>query len=553
MNKNHPFPLAPLSRRAFLRGTALTGMGMALVACAPATAPTTGAGDAASTTADTTSTEGTAAGTPTTGGTLRYAETGEFNHFSPWQMAAVNMGMYNQVFSRLIWKDDEGVEHGDVAESWEMAEDGLSFTVKMHENVVWHDGVPCTSADIVNMYGYTQDVDLEADSAVSKTRNLMATVADVVAVDDYTVRFDFSEPTPYITEILDFFWLIRIDDKSDPTFMTNLPVGTGPFQMVEWQANQYTRYVRHADYHVEGLPYLDEWIYTRLERSETLIPNLESETVDGIFAPPSSDVARLQDDERYWVEISNAAGSIFNINVNHGLAPFDQKEVRQALSYSMNREAMIASAFFGVATPICTPFWSPTSLAYREDLVMAHPFDLEKAASLLEEAGVSDLTIDINVTSTWPQMRLFCLIWQADLATIGVTLNVQEVEIARFYEIGGDGDLLGFGLHPWLNGRTSRDPAIFLGTQGDYRGAAPDNIFGYENAELEEIVAQGLVETDVDARRALYQRANEILVDEVPVINVATNPRVWVWANKVQGPHIDLVGNVTLDTAWLAA
>jgi peptide/nickel transport system substrate-binding protein len=527
-------------------------MGVALVACAPAAAPTTGAADATPAASDSAASTG-AMGAPTAGGTLNYAETGEFNHFSPWQMAAVNMGMYNQVFSRLTWKDDQGEVHGDVAESWEMAEDGLSFTVKMRENVVWHDGVPVTSQDIVNMYGYTLDPELEADSAVTKTRNLMATVADVVAVDDYTVRFDFTEPTPYITEILDYFWLIRIDDKADPAFMTTLPVGTGPFKMVEWQANQYTRYQRHEDYHFEGLPYLDEWVFTRLERSETLVPNLESETMDGIFGPPPSDVARLQADDRYWVEISNAAGSIFNININHGLPPFDQKEVRQALSYSMNREAMIESAFFGVSTPICTPFWSPTSLAYREDLVMAHPFDLEMAASLLEGAGVSDLTIDINVTSRWPQMRLFSLIWQADLATIGVTLNVQEVELARFYEIGGAGDLLGFALHPWLNGRTSRDPAIFLATQGNYRGTAPNNIFGYENAELEEIVAQGLIETDEEARRALYQRANEILVDEVPVINVATDPRIWVWANKVQGPHIDLVGNVTLDTAYIAA
>ena len=84
MNKHHPSPLSPLSRRAFLRGTALAGMGVALVACAPAVAPTTGASDAASDSAATTSTESAAAGTPTTGGSLRYAETGEFNHFSPW-------------------------------------------------------------------------------------------------------------------------------------------------------------------------------------------------------------------------------------------------------------------------------------------------------------------------------------------------------------------------------------------------------------------------------------------------------------------------------------
>lgn len=538
--------ISPLSRRSFLKWSALTGVGIAAAACAPATAPAPETGGESAEEA-----MPAAAGEPQSGGTLRYAETGAFNHFGPWQMSNVNMAMYNQVFSRLIWKDDEGNEHGDMAESWEMAEDGLSFTVKMRDNITWHDGEPCTAQSIVDMYLYTQDEELLQDSSVQKTANLMAPVADVQALDDYTVQFVFDTPVPYITEILDYFWAIRIDDKSDPAFMETLPVGTGPLKIVEWEPNQYTRYERHADYHHEGLPYLDEWVFTRLEKSETLVPNLEADGVDGIFGPPLSDVPRLQADDRYWVEISNAAGSIFNIIVNTNMEPLDQKEVRQALSYALNREAIVESAFFGIAMPITSPFWSPTSLAYREDLVNAHQYDLEKAAVLLAQAGVSDLELDINVTSRWPQMKLFCLIWQADLAEIGVTLNVNEVEAGRFYDIGGDGDLLGFGLHPWLNGRTSRDPAIFLGTQTNYRGDPEQNRYGWENEELEQIVAEGAVELDLDARRALYQRANEILVDELPMIQVATDPRVWVWSNKVQGPHIDLVGNVTLDKTWL--
>ncbi len=538
-NKAH----AMISRRSFLQLSAMAGVGLAAAACAPAAAPTA-----------TTATGATpVAAAPTAGGILKYAETGEFNHFGPWQMSNVNTAMYNQVFGRLIWKDGEGTEHGDMAESWEMAEDGLSFTVKMYENIQWHDGKPCTAADFVTMYNYTKDEALSGESSVQKTANLMKPVIDVIAVDDYTIQFVFAQPVPYITEILDYFWAIRIDDKADPAFMQTLPVGTGPFKITEWVPNQYTKYVRNETYHHEGLPLIDEWIFNRLEKSETLLPNLEAEGVDGIFGPPLSDIARIQQDDRFWLEINSSAGSIFNIIVNTKLPPLDKKEVRQALSYSLNREAMVTSAFFGIAAPITTPFWNPTSLAYREDLVLAHLFDLDKAASLLAEAGVTDLVLDINVTSRWPQMKLFTLIWQADLAKIGVTLNVQEVENARFYEIGGAGDLLGVSLHPWLNGRTSRDPAIFLGTQTNYRGDPALNIYGWENAELEEIVAAGAVELDLETRRGLYQRANEILVDELPMIQVATDPRVWVWAKKVQGPYIDLVGNLTLDQASITS
>ena len=103
-----------------------------------------------------------------------------------------------------------------------------------------------------------------------------------------------------------------------------------------------------------------------------------------------------------------------------------------------------------------------------------------------------------------------------------------------------------------VNARTSRDPAIFFSTQGNYTGDPDRNIYGWTNEELQDVIAQGLVELDEDARRALYQRANEILVDELPMIQVATDPRTWVWSNKVHEVQIDLVGNITLYETWLA-
>src|SRR5829696_6195357 len=111
---------------------------------------------------------------------------------------------------------------------------------------------------------------------------------------------------------------------------------------------------------------------------------------------------------------------------------------------------MAKSAFFGISRPITSPFYSPSSIAYREDLVMAHAFDLDKAKSLLEGAGVSSLQLTGSVTPRWPQMKLFMLLWQADLAKIGVKLTVNEVETAKFYDISAAKDLQGNDLLPWL-------------------------------------------------------------------------------------------------------
>jgi len=487
-----------------------------------------------------------------TGGVFNYAEAGDFEDFNPWGFSAVNTGIYNQVFSRLLWTDADGETHPDIAETWQLAPDGLSLTLKMRQNVKWHDGKECTAEDFVAMYGYLQDPALAEYSGVDKIKGLFAPISEVRAVDPYTLALVFSTPVPYVTDLLDYWFAIRIDDTSDPEMLQTLPIGTGPFTLAEWEPSQFVRLPRFADFYQENVPSIDEMMFRKLERAETLAPNLESGEISGIQLSSPAEVGPLQEDGGYTVEIVSASGSIFNLIVNVKKPPFDQKEVRQALSYSLNREGMAQTAYFGVSEPIASPFFSPSSLAYREDLVLAHPYDLEKAASMLEAAGVGDLNMTINVTPVWPQMKLFSLIWQADLQQIGVNLTVNEVEAAQFYDIGGAPDLLGNDIHPWVVGRTTRDPAVFFATQTIYRGGA-DNRFGYVNEELETLVAQGATEVDQEKRRGIYQRLNEIVVDASHIIQIATDPRIWVFANSVTGAHYDLNGNIFADMIQVSA
>jgi peptide/nickel transport system substrate-binding protein len=234
--------------------------------------------------------------------------------------------------------------------------------------------------------------------------------------------------------------------------------------------------------------------------------------------------------------------------VNTTKAPLDKKEVRQALSYSLNRVDLVKTAFFGVSKPITSTFYSPTSIAYRDDLVMAHPFDLDKAKQLLNGAGVQTLDLSFVVTPAWPQMKLWGLVWQQDLAKINVNLKINEVENAKFYEIGAAKDFEGNDLIGWLNGRTTRDPAIFWSTQGNYR-ANNMNPRGFANDDLEKLVASGAVETDPDKRKAIYQQLNQLTIDQSHVIAVATNPRIFAYKKAVQGVTVDLNGNLFLNTA----
>jgi peptide/nickel transport system substrate-binding protein len=460
--------------------------------------------------------------------------------------------MYDQVFSRLLWKDGGAKGNPDLAESWQLAPDDLSITLKLRDGLKWHDGKTVTAQDFVTMYGYLSDPALAADLSVMKIKGLMSAVNEVTAPDPATVRLAFSAPVPYITDILDYWFLIRIDDKSDPQFVNKIPVGTGPFVMSQWTPQQFATFSKFADYWNKDQPNLDQFVFKRLSQAETLLPNLKSGAVDGVLLSSLSDVAQLQADANYTVDVNENSGSIFNMLVNTTKPPLDKKEVRQALSYSLNRADMVKTAFFGVSKPITTTFYSPASLAYRDDLVMAHPFDLNKARQLLDGAGVQTLDLSFVVTPAWPQMKLWGLIWQQDLAKINVNLKLNEVENAKFYDIGNSNDLQGNDLVGWLNGRTTRDPAIFWSTQGNYR-ANSQNARGFVNDDLEKLVAAGAVETDADKRKSIYQQLNQLAIDQSHIIAVATNPRIFAYKKAVQGVTVDLNGNLFLNTTSKSA
>jgi hypothetical protein len=266
------------------------------------------------------------AGAGAKGGTLNYAEAGDFNDFNPWGFGAVNFEMYDQVFSRLLWKDGTGKANPDLGASWETASDNHSFTVKLRPNAKWQDGKPVTAGDFVTMYGYLKDPVISKYTGAQKMAGLFAPIKAVTAVDDATVQFSFDTPFPYITDILDYFFLIRIDDPNDPKFLKKLPVGTGPFTMSQWTPSQFAKFDRFSGYFQPGEPALDTFMFKRLSQGETLVPNLRSGAVQDILVASPSDVGPLKSDSAYQVTANENSGSIFNVIVNIHKPPFDNDE-----------------------------------------------------------------------------------------------------------------------------------------------------------------------------------------------------------------------------------
>lgn len=483
------------------------------------------------------------------GGQLRYGEAGEFTTFNPWTQAANEDSVASQVFSRLVYKTLDGEPVGDVAESWEIADDGLSIELTLKSGVRWHDGKELVADDFVQMYGYLSDPELRSDQGVQKIKELFVPVRAVRALDPGTLRMEFSSPVPYILDLLDYWYTVRFDDPSDSNFVKHLPVGTGPFKMTRFSQGQSASFEAFEDYFVDDQPRVSGYRYDIFAEGANLVNSLQSGGLDGVLIANLADADALEGDSAYYLD--RAPGGVWPLEVNVSKPPFDNVAVRQALSYSMNREQFAEVGDFGLEEGITSPFYTDAATGFLPDLVNAQGFDLDKAKSLLDEAGLAELTIVYPVPDSYPNLGVYGEIWQADLAQIGITLEIQKVSTGRWIEIGS-GEDPDTDVVPWLVARCLRDGAVFFSANSGYQ-AGKDHRFGYQNPNVEQLLAQGATETDPDRRTQVYQQLNQIVVDECWNISMVTSSQVWGWSDSVSGPGVDLTGNLNIAEATISS
>ncbi len=424
--------------------------------------------------------------------------------------------------------------------------DATKWTFKLRPNITWHDGTPLTAEHFSTMFGYTKDESLKGSIAVDKIRLLMNAVASVDVPDPATVVFNLSQPTSFFLESIDYLYIMKIADPGDVEFLKAPPIGTGPYQLKEWKPGQGATYQAHPTYY---LPENQRWKTVnvrRFGRPEALLPNLESAAVQGIRVENLSLVKRLRD-ANYQVA-TQPTGVLYCLIPNIRIAPLDDKRVRQALSYSLNRDLMTQVAFFGVGRSTSSGFAYPGSLAYDPSLVNAYPFDLDRAKALLTEAGVGG-GFDLGTIHVWTSRSFEATayqIWQQDLAKLGITVTLREVGNAERQDIGADSNLKGNKIMPWAIGRMLRDPAIPWSSQ---RPIIPgQNRLGFQDDQMKDLIAQGVAETDKAKRAAIYKQLNKLWVDNMHIIPVHTEEQCYAWAADVDPVGIDLTGAL----AWQA-
>ena len=337
---------------------------------------------------------GSAAGTPETpvlGGTvtaLIYPE-------PPYLLSAVDptlqMGVVTtKVYEGLLSYDLDMTPRPLLAESWDVAPDGLSYTFRLRRSVKWHDGHDFTSDDVA----YSLSV---WKTRHARGRQSFARVTRVDTPDPYTVVIRLSEPAPQMATVFSSYESPIIpkhifdgkDIMSNPA--TTAPVGTGPFRFVSWKRGDNLILERNPTYWQSGKPYLDRLVFRFIADAASRAAALESgEAQIGCLTPaPLSDMARLtaRPDLVATTQGYDYMAPVLLLQINIRNKPLSDQKVRQALAFAVNRDILTKTVWFGYGKPATSPVSSVVKAWYATDGVPTYPYDPKKAEALLDEAG----------------------------------------------------------------------------------------------------------------------------------------------------------------------
>jgi peptide/nickel transport system substrate-binding protein len=480
---------------------------------------------------------------PTAGGSLAVGiGASDISGFRTWQASTgSDNGVWTAIFDTLVEYDDTYTIVGGVFDSWQ-SEDAITWSFTVRQGVTWHDGQPLVAQHVIDYFDTI--VDPEAGAASEKLATLDG--ATYSAPDDVNVQLVLPTPNAALLDDLTTHWLARTADL-DPA----APIGTGPFSFVEWQTNQHIKVQKNASYWKPGLPYLDELTFRFVPDQDQAINLLTTGEVQVIGSVDFASVGSLESNpDVQLLEIPEDYRLIYHyLLTKTDTAPWDNPLVRRALNHAVDREAMLAATLgYGSvrSNPVANGSW-----AFNPDAPSYNSRDLDAARALMTEAGYTEGETAFSTTlkywREWSQMPQIAQIVQANLADIGIEVELELLEIGQWVDAISnqlDYEMALTALGPrW-------DPSDQIGNA--YKtddGAA----LLWTNAEFDAAFAAGAATSDQDERAAAYFECQQIALTECPGTVLNGAPVFAAARTAAQGIRLYNRGYLFFVEAWLAS
>lgn len=422
------------------------------------------------------------------------------------------------IYEGLLRYDTKLNPMPSLAKSWEVSDDGLTYTFHLQSGVTWHDGQPFSADDVV----FSADVFLRKTHP--RFRAVLDHVESITAPDAGTVVFRLKSPFgPFLNSfevgsmpIVPKHIYEGTDFATNPA--NNTPIGTGPFKFAEWVKGAYIKLVKNPDYWDQGKPYLDEVYWhvipdaaSRAVAYETgqvdILPagSIENFDIDRVKALPNTCITQSGWEffgPQSWVWLNNRQG------------PTASKEFRQAILYALDREFIRDALFNGLGQIPNGPFAGSTR--YNDTDLKPWPYDPEKAKALVKASGYKGEVLKLvpmPYGETW--MRLAEVIKQ-NLADVGIKVEIVSTDVAGWNQHLSDWDYDLSTTYLYQYG----DPALGVSrsyVSGNIKKGSPwNNVEGYSNPKVDALFDTGAGTVDPAERKAAYDAVQKILVDEVP-------------------------------------
>ena len=443
------------------------------------------------------------------------------------QDANPDIWAFMQIYQQLVRVNLKGDGYEpDLAERWSTSTDGRTWTFVLRKNARFSNGDPVKASDAVWSLKRARDTK-------GPWKWALEAVEDIQAKDDFTVVVSLKEAwAPFLADISLFSNSIlpeKVFKDAKPDDISNKPLGSGPYMLVEWKKGEELVMKANPYYHEKGLPKTPELRIRYLPDDASRIIAVQSGDVDGIDYPPFSRVDELRKDAKLEGQL-NPSTAVAHLSLNIREAPLNNVKFRQALAYATDRAAIVKAVCFGHCTPATT--FLPMTTVFFNKGSKGYGYDLNRAKQLLKESGVATpMTLKLLFRSNDAVHQPTAVTLKEMWAKLGVNLELEPLDRATATQRYRANQFQVY-ITAWTN--DIPDPSQLAAYELGFKESQSYHS-GYQSAEMDALLGRGLREMNLDKRRQIYYEIQELALRDSPLLWLYYSPYTITLNKKMQG------------------
>lgn len=453
------------------------------------------------------------------------------------------------VFNGLVKYDKNISIVGDLAENWDILDEGLVIVFHLRKGVTWHDGFPFTAKDVEFTYRKLMDPNVKTPYSGDFDR-----IRNLEVLDDYTVKVTYKEPfAPGLSS-----WGMPImpehvlkNEDLNKTGFSRHPIGTGPYKFKAWKTGEKIELVSNYDY-FEGRPYIDRYIYRVIPDDATVFLELQTQGVDLSSLSPLQYTKQTNNNffKEHYTKFRYPSFGFTYMAYNLSDPKFSDPRVRQAMNCAVNKQEIVDTIFFGLGRVTTGPYMMD-SWAYNKD-VKASPYDSLKAKALLAEAGWVDADLDGWLEKDGRDFEFTLIVNQGNterlktaemiqkhLKDVGIRMKIRVLEWSALINEFINKRRFEAVLMGWF---LSRDPDNYDIWHSSKTREGEFNFIGYSNPEVDRLLEEGRRTFDQAKRQAIYHKIHRILYEEQPYMFLYSGDALPIINKRFKNVEVSPIG-----------